>query len=93
MILYILRSIETQRYYVGSTEDLGYRLEEHNHPKKNRSRWTRTGGPWEVVYSRSFHLGSSARRAEKFVKSMKSREFIGKLISGEYNLDRFDSPM
>jgi putative endonuclease len=91
MILYILRSTKTRRYYIGSTEDLAFRLEEHNHPEKNRSRWTRGGGPGEVVYSREFRTGSGARRAENFVKAMKSREFIGKLISGEYNLDQFDS--
>ena len=90
MTLYILRSKKTRQFYVGSTEDLEFRLEEHNQPEKNRSRWTRARGPWELAFSRRFPTVSAARRAERFVKAMKSREFIAKLISGEYNLGQFD---
>jgi len=90
VFVYILRSLRTGRYYVGSTEDLSFRLDEHNRPEKNRSRWTRGRGPWELVYQRRFSTIRNARRAERFVKGMKSRDFIDKLISGEYNLDQFE---
>ena len=33
---------------------------------------------------------TSAIRAERYVKSMKSREFLKKLIAGEYSLSEFD---
>ena len=87
--LYILRSKRTGRYYVGVTEDVAVRLAQHNQSDVNPSRWTRGGGPWELVFSRGYGSTREALRAERFVKRMKSRAFIDKLIRGEYQLPEF----
>lgn len=46
--MYILRSLSTARYYVGHTQDLPKRVQEHNN---GRTLSTRGRGPWEI-----FHL-------------------------------------
>lgn len=55
--LYIIYSENIDRYYVGITEDLDWRLERHN---KNWGRYTGRGIPWEVVYTESFENKSFA---------------------------------
>jgi putative endonuclease len=90
MYLYILKSAKTGRYYVGATEDIGVRLEQHNAPESNPSVWTRSRGPWELLYSKEYPDKRSALRAEQFVKKMKSRAFIEKLVSASYTLPSFD---
>ena len=82
MVLYILKN-SAGRFYVGTTSDETARLERHHNRTVNPSRWTRYRGPWELVFSQEFADASAARRAERFVKRMKSRTFIEKLIAGE----------
>ena len=84
--VYVLKSRRTNRYYVGSTQDLEKRLTEHNDSTSNPSRWTRGGGPWVLVFSVEFATVEDALRAETFIKRMKSRAFIEKLISGERDI-------
>jgi len=88
MFVYILESLSTGRYYVGSTTDLAHRLEEHNAPESNPSRWTRSRGPWRLLFSKEFSTSTEALCAEKFIKRMKSRGYIEKLVTGERTLDR-----
>jgi putative endonuclease len=90
MFVYILQSATTGRYYTGSARDLPVRFHQHSQPAENPSRWTRSGGPWELVFSKEFSSVSAAIRAEKFIKRMKSRAFVEKLIRGERNLAAFE---
>ena len=87
--LYIVKSRERGRYYIGSTETVALRVAQHNEPSANPSRWTRRGAPWDLVYEREFGSKREAIRAERYVKVMKSRAFIEKLVSGEYQLPDF----
>ena len=84
--VYILRSLSTDRYYVGSTDDVPRRLAQHSPRIVNPSRWTRSGGPWVLVFSEEFANLGDARRAERFIKRMKSRKFIEQLLRGERTL-------
>jgi predicted GIY-YIG superfamily endonuclease len=49
--LYILESLTTGRFYVGSTSDLDRRMEEH---ARGHSPSTRGRGPWKLAYRESF---------------------------------------
>jgi len=55
--VYILYSPAHNKYYIGSCEDLGMRLEQHN---KGRNKSTRFGAPWELKYTASFPTRSMA---------------------------------
>ena len=85
MTLYILRNA-VGRYYVGVTANLEERLKQHSDPAINPSRWTKSRGPWILVFSQDFPNTRSARRAENFIKRMKSRSFIERLIAGERHI-------
>jgi putative endonuclease len=68
--VYVLRSVSTGAFYVGSTSDLPRRLAEH---QRRHSPYTRGRGPWELVYREEFADLSVARRREQQIKSWKSR--------------------
>jgi putative endonuclease len=64
--IYILRSKLTQRYYVGSTEIVEKRLQEHN---TGKSKSTRAGIPWELIHTESFSTRAEAVRQEQKIKA------------------------
>ena len=75
--VYILESEITGRYYVGSTGDLADRLERHN---QGRSKYTKSGIPWKVVYTEQFETRAQAVHREQQIKRRKSREYIEDLV-------------
>jgi putative endonuclease len=75
--LYILQSQTSTRYYVGSTDDLLRRVDEH---KRGKSLATRNRGPWKLVYQESFCSLSDARHREYQIKRWKSAKRIGELV-------------
>ena len=75
--IYILFSQTLNKYYVGSTTDLDRRFAEHN---RGKEKFTKTGIPWLLVYSETFEELKQARQRETYIKKMKSRLFIEKLI-------------
>ena len=60
--VYILESERTGRYYVGSTADVEERLTRHN---QGRSKYTKSGIPWKVVYTEQCETRAQAVRREK----------------------------
>jgi len=86
---YILRSQRTRKYYVGSTENLERRVREHNGELSNPGRSTVAGRPWELVFQAAYGSRSQALAAERFIKSMKSKAWMQKLIEGRYRLPEF----
>jgi putative endonuclease len=75
--VYILFSETLNKYYVGSTTDLSRRFEEHN---RGKEKFTKTGIPWLLVYSEIFEELKQARQRETYIKKMKSKIFIERLI-------------
>ncbi len=75
--VYILQSETTGRYYVGSTNDLARRQEEHG---RGHSLSTRGRGPWTLVYQEQFDSLLTARRRELEIKRWKSSKMILALI-------------
>ena len=75
---YILFSSKLNKYYIGSTTDIERRLAEHN---RGKEKFTQTGIPWILVYKEVFSELKPARQREFYIKKMKSRLFIEKLIS------------
>ena len=80
--LYILRSVETGKYYVGHTDQPERRLSEHNNADHNT--FTSKYRPWEMAALFECALTrAEAMKIEQFVKKQKSRALIEKLIQGE----------
>lgn len=82
--LYILYSKKIGQYYSGQTADIENRIEKHNN---GYSRATKRGVPWELKKAIPFKTKRDAIRAENWIKQMKSREVIERVINGEIDLD------
>jgi len=76
---YIIHSERIDRDYIGSTDDLQRRLEDHN---AGRTPSTRRKGPWSLRWSKGFVTRSEALAEEKRLKARKSRVYLEQLISG-----------
>jgi putative endonuclease len=75
--LYILRSDKNGRYYVGSTNNISRRLNEHNagHTKSLKNIL-----PMSLVFSKQYDTLLEARQIELHIKKLKSRKIIEKII-------------
>jgi putative endonuclease len=63
-------------FYIGQTNDLNRRLNEHNSPETGSYKFTHKNGPWNLVYSEAFKSRSEAIQRERFIKSRKSAKWI-----------------
>jgi len=64
--VYIIRSENLQRYYVGSAENVEKRLQEHN---AGKSKSTPVGTPWELIHLETLATRSEAMQREKKIKA------------------------
>ncbi len=76
--MYVLWSPSAGRLYTGSTADLEDRLARHN---AGQSKATRYGVPWQVVRVEHFATRAEAVRRERFLKTGRGREELGKLLA------------
>ncbi|MFV8373782.1 GIY-YIG nuclease family protein [Flavobacterium sp. LB1P71] len=77
--IYIIYSEKLDRYYVGATDDVRKRLDEHNSVFYNEA-FTAKGIPWELSLSFECESSEKAYGLEKFLKRMKSRVFLEKVM-------------
>jgi putative endonuclease len=79
--VYILKSLNNNRYYIGQTKDLEKRIRIHNSLK---ARWTKRYQPWELVHSEIYLTRSEAIKREMFLKNIGGvgKKLI-KIINGE----------
>ena len=75
--VYIIYSPSIDKYYVGHTDNLDWRLERHN---AGWGKFTKRGIPWKLVYFEEFETKSEAIKRENQIKRKKSRKYIEKLI-------------
>lgn len=75
--MYILKSL-SNRYYIGSTNNLVRRVKEHI---KGKTRTTKILKTRELVYLEEFDTIEEARAREKKLKTYKSKKYIEWLIS------------
>ena len=77
---YIIFSKSLNKYYSGITHDnVEVRLNKHNTSFYGKG-YTSTAKDWELKLTIDCDTFSQARRMELYVKRMKSRKFIEKLI-------------
>ena len=71
--VYVLQSeMDPEAYYVGLTNDLTRRLEEHN---SGKSVHTNKYRPWKLVVSIGFSDPAKAAKFESYLKSGSGRAF------------------
>lgn len=85
--VYILKSLRNGRFYIGSTNNLERRLEEH---KSGNSKYTGEILPIELVFKQKFESLKIARKVEYWLKMQKSASLIQKIV-GEGIIRKFAS--
>ena len=82
--VYVLKSTKSGRYYIGSTNDLMRRLNEHNSGRTPSLKHQR---PMEIVFSKECFSSLEARRYEIRLKKLKSRVILDRIVKeGEIKL-------
>lgn len=70
---YILFSNSTKKFYTGHCEDFSVRLEQHN---SGRNKSTKSGMPWEIVFSKQFTTRAEATSLEIKIKKRGAKRFL-----------------
>jgi putative endonuclease len=80
--VYILQSEVDESFYIGFTESLEKRVNQHNNGESN---YTSRKMPWKLVYFEELITKKEAIKREKFLKAQKNKVFYQSLID---SLDR-----
>ena len=70
--MYILHGVEKDTLYTGISNRIAFRVRAHNTGKG--ARYTRTGGPWKVVFLLPVASKSEALKTEWRIKQMPRTE-------------------
>ncbi len=73
MLVYILFSEKSSRYYVGQTADIQERLKRHNSGRVNSTKY---GIPWKVVLRKEVLNRSEAMLLEIKIKKRGAKRYI-----------------
>ena len=71
--VYVLKSLKDGKRYIGFSNDLKRRLEEHN---SGLIKSTRNRKPLKLIYFEEFPNKDEAMKRENFFKTGKGREFL-----------------
>ena len=74
--VYAIKSLTKNYIYVGLTNNLDRRLNEHN---IGSNRTTKPYRPFVLIYTETFNSRTEARLKEKYFKSGVGKEFLRKL--------------
>ncbi len=73
MVVYILYSRSSKRYYVGQTANIEQRIERHNQGKVLS---TKRGTPWDVIHVIPVNNRSEAVVLEKKIKGRGAKRYL-----------------
>ena len=71
--VYVLRSVDFKRNYVGFTKNVERRLKEYN---SGKTKSTKPYRPWKLLFLETFISKSEALEREKHLKSGQGRDYI-----------------
>ncbi len=71
--VYVLRSDKNKQFYTGCTGDLRKRLVEHN---SGKSTYTKSRGPYELIYYEACLNSKDAFAREKYLKTAMGKKYI-----------------
>lgn len=77
--VYILQSLKDQKFYIGHTQNLERRIQEHT---EGKTRSLKGRVPFKLVYKESFLDRSGAVTRERQIKRYKGGNAFKQLVSG-----------
>ena len=78
--VYAIYNQESQKFYIGQTENLEERIRLHNDKLFKNSYTSRFKGSWKLIYKEEVVDRKIALIREKQLKSYQGRQFIKKFI-------------
>ncbi len=84
--VYLLEN-QSERIYIGFTENLERRILQHN--SIDNKNWTKNKGIWELVYFEKFENKTEALKREKYLKNLKAGKRIKQILKiqhGTYDI-------
>ena len=78
--VYILKSILTDKFYIGYTNNVARRISEHN--SEDNKGWTKSFRPWKIFFTQKCENMIEAVRLEKYLKSLKNKDRIREYRAG-----------
>jgi putative endonuclease len=81
--VYVLRSLKDSKFYIGYTENLERRLNEHNDGKVTS---TKHRSPFELVYYEACKNQKDALRRERYLKTTYGKRYIKNRIRDALNV-------
>ena len=78
--VYVLRSRKDNNFYIGYTENLGRRMEEHS---KGKVSSTKNRRPFELVYYEVCFNKHSALKREKYLKTTGGHRYLKNRIPND----------
>lgn len=76
--VYILRNTKTGRYYIGSTNNIDRRIEEHNRGQTRSTRYAKNN--WVILYTEQYLTMLEAHQREFKIKSFKGGNAFKRLV-------------
>ncbi len=81
---YIIESKINGRWYIGHTNNLQRRSEEHN---SGENKSNKAKGPWKIIFLREFNSNLDANKFELKLKKLRNKNFIRKDYSEFFLID------
>jgi len=79
--IYILQSKGCDELYIGYTNDLKKRVEEHN---RGKNISTKRYLPWSLIYYEACTNEKDAKRREKYLKTTQGRRFTKRRLKEHF---------
>ncbi|MDP4001269.1 MAG: GIY-YIG nuclease family protein [bacterium] len=83
--VYVLKSLNANRLYIGSTSKLKERLSKHNRAV-NFS--TKAFAPWQLIFYEAYLNKQDASRREKYLKTSQGARLLKRMLKEYYYHDR-----
>lgn len=75
--VYVIESVKYGDLYVGQTNDLKNRLQEHN---QGLNLSTKAHRPWQLIHYEAYRNGKDAIRREKYLKTSQGSRLLKRML-------------
>ncbi len=75
--VYVLQSLKNDTLYIGFTENLKKRFQEHN---RGLNFSTKTFKPWKLIHYEAYLNEKDARRREKYLKTSQGSRLLKRML-------------
>ncbi|MBP7770531.1 MAG: GIY-YIG nuclease family protein [Candidatus Pacebacteria bacterium] len=86
--VYVIKSLKNGHRYTGSTGDLKKRFKQH---QAGKSTWTKSRGPYELIYYEACRNEGDARQREVYLKSGMGKRYLTNRLKGDLGIVEHES--